>query len=187
MNKSKLEKYLSQVDLYLGHIPVFEKTDILNELKSTFFERLNNGQSEESITAELGTPKELAMSYMGDMIIEKQGFSFKRFMMIMWFYSIASMSWTVIIPILAVFSVTFFLSSVLSILSGIMGFLKGIFYISLIDNLKFMFFAYELKGISALAAGLIFAIIFFVLGYLFWKAVIHVIKYLKAQGWKLKK
>lgn len=57
----QLEKYLSKVDYYLKYMPVTEKTDILSELKSTFFERIKNGQSEESIIAELGTPKELAI------------------------------------------------------------------------------------------------------------------------------
>ena len=54
MNKGQnkqLEKYLSQLDSYLRYMPVSEKTDILSELKSTFYERLNNGQSEESIIA----------------------------------------------------------------------------------------------------------------------------------------
>ena len=39
MNKKlgkRLEKYLSQVDRYLIHMPVSEKTDILSELKALF-------------------------------------------------------------------------------------------------------------------------------------------------------
>ncbi|HGI1898424.1 TPA: DUF1700 domain-containing protein [Streptococcus agalactiae] len=182
----QLEKYLSKVDYYLKYMPVTEKTDILSELKSTFFERIKNGQSEESIIAELGTPKELAMSYMGESIIKKRGFSFKRFMMVIGFYSIASMAWISIIPTLAVLSVSFFFSSAVSVLAGVMGLLKGIIHISIIDNLKFMFFIYELKGIPAFLVGLILAIIFIGLGVLCWKGTVYIIKLLQAQGWKLK-
>lgn len=189
MSKEKnkrLEKYLSQLDSYLKYMPVSEKTDILSELKSTFYERINNGQSEESIIAELGTPKELAMSYMGESIIKNKKFSFRRFMMVVGFYSFASMAWVSIIPTLAVLSVSFFFSSVVSILAGIMGLLKGIVHISLIDDMKFMFFIYEIKGIPALLVGLILAIIFIGLGILCWKGTIQIISFLQVQRWKLR-
>lgn len=188
MNKGQnkqLEKYLSQLDSYLRYMPVSEKTDILSELKSTFYERLNNGQSEESIIAELDTPKELAMRYMGESIIKKKGFSFRRFMMVVGFYSIATMAWMSIIPTLAVLSISFFFSSVVSVLAGIMGLLKGIVHISLIDNLKFMFFVYELKGVPALLLGLLLAIVFIGLGILCWKGTIQIISSLQVQRWKL--
>lgn len=189
MKKGKyeqLEKYLSKVDHYLKYMPVTEKTDILSELKSTFFERIKNGQSEDSIIIELGPPKELALSYMGESIIKKKGFSLKRFMMVIGFYSIASMAWISIIPTLAVLSISFFFSSAMSILAGVMGLLKGIIHISVIDNLKFMFFIYELKGLPALIVGFILAIIFIGLGVICWKGTIYIIKLLQAQGWKLK-
>ncbi len=181
----QLEKYLSQVDSYLGYIPISEKTDILSELKSTFYERLKNGQTAESIIDELDSPKELAMNYIGESIIKKQGFSLKKIMMVLSFYSYASLTWISIIPTLAVIAISFFVSSVISILAGLMGMLKGIVHISFIDNLKFVFFMYELKGITALIVGLIIAIIFFILGMLCWKGTIRIIKFLKTQKWKL--
>ncbi|RRD94455.1 DUF1700 domain-containing protein [Clostridiales bacterium COT073_COT-073] len=188
MNKGQnkqLEKYLSQLDSYLRYIPVSEKTDILSELKSTFYERINNGQSEESIVIELGTPKELAMSYMGESIIKNKGFSFRRFMMVVGFYSFVSMTWMSIIPTLAVLSISFFFSSVVSALAGIMGLLKGIVHISLIDNMKFIFFIYELKGVPALIVGVLLAVIFIGLGILCWKGTIQIISFLQVQRWKL--
>ena len=42
-----LEKYLTHVDRYLRYLPISEKTDILSELKSSFYERLISGQSSE--------------------------------------------------------------------------------------------------------------------------------------------
>lgn len=185
--KTKLEKYLSQLDSYLSYMPVSEKIDILTELKSTFFERINNGQSEESIIAEIGTPKELAMSYMSETITEKKSFSFKRLVMVVGFYSFGFMTWVSIIPILALLSVSFFLSSIVSVIAGIMGLLKGIIHISLIDNFKFTFYTYELKGIFAFLVGLIVAIICIGLAILCWKGTINIINFIKVQKWKLNK
>lgn len=167
-------------------MPVFEKTDILSELKSTFYERMNAGQSEEDILSELGSPKALAISYMGDSIIEKQGFSLKRFGTIIGFYTVASMMWVSIIPILAVLSISFFFSSVTSVLAGIMGLLKGFVHIALLDNVKIMFFMDELKGLPALVVSWIFAIIFIGLAILCWKGTIQCIKVLRTQNWKMK-
>lgn len=185
LKNAELEKYLSKVDSYLRHMPISEKTDILSELKSTFYERLNNGQSAESIVAELGTPKDLAMSYMGESIIKKQGFSMKRFMMLFGFYSFASLTWITIIPSLAVLSLSFFFSSAVSILAGVMGLLKGVIHISMIDDLKFMFFTRELTGAPALIVGLVMAIIFVVIGIICWKAAIWFVRFLHAKKWKL--
>lgn len=71
LNK-ELEKYLSQVDRYLKYMPVSEKTDILSELKSSFYERIKMGQSEEVIMSEMEPPKALAMSYIGDSIVKNK-------------------------------------------------------------------------------------------------------------------
>ena len=72
LNK-ELEKYLSQVDRYLKYMPISEKTDILSELKSSFYERVQMGQSEEMVIAEMESPKALAMSYIGDSIVKNKG------------------------------------------------------------------------------------------------------------------
>lgn len=185
LNK-ELEKYLSQVDRYLKYMPISEKTDILSELKSSFYERIQMGQSEEMVIAEMESPKALAMSYIGDSIVKNKGFSFKRFMLIFGFYSVASIAWVSIIPTLAILAVSFFFSSGVSIIAGIMGALKGIVHISAIENLKFIFFAYELKGFPALIAGFAMAIVFALLGILCWKATVYIIHILNSQKWKLK-
>lgn len=185
LNK-ELEKYLSQVDRYLKYMPVSEKTDILSELKSSFYERIKMGQSEEVIMSEMESPKALAMSYIGDSIVKNKKYSFKRFMSLFGFYSVASLAWISIIPTLAILSVSFFLSSGLSIIAGIMGALKGIIHISVIENMKFVFFAHELKGFPALIVGLAMAIVLALIGILFWKATVYIIHILNSKNWKLK-
>lgn len=180
-----LEKYLLQVDKNLKYMSISEKTDILSELKNSFYERLNNGQSAEYIISQMESPKDLAFSYMGDSLVKSKDFSFKNLLMAIGFYSYASLAWICLIPTLAILSISFFFSSGISTFAGVMGLFKGIIHIKPIDELKFIFFGFELKGIFALIAGLILALIFFVIGILFWKATIATIKFLKNQKRKL--
>ena len=67
---NNLEKYLSKVDSNLKYMSISEKTDILSELKNSFYERLNDGQSSEYIISQMESPKDLAFSYMGDSIVK---------------------------------------------------------------------------------------------------------------------
>lgn len=182
----KIEKYLSEVDHYLKYMPVSEKTDILTELKSSFYERLKMGQSVEMIIEEMESPKVLAMSYIGDSIVKNKSFTFKRFMSLFGFYSVASLAWVSIIPTMAILAVSFFFSAGVSIIAGIMGALKGIINISAIENMKFVFFAYELKGLPALITGLLMAIVFAFLGIICWKGTVYIIHILKSKKWELK-
>lgn len=181
-----LEKYLYQVDRRLKHMSVTEKTDILSELKNSFYERQKNGQTEGEIIAEMESPKSLAMSYLGESITRCDSFSWKHFMMVLGFYSYASLVGAIIIPILAVISVAFFFSSGVSILAGVLGMLKGVVHIPLVEDLRFMVFTYELKGLPALLFGLLLAIIFMAVGILFWKGTVAMVRILQTQRWKLR-
>lgn len=184
-NYSALEKYLSQVDKHLKYMPVSEKTDILSELKSSFYERVEQGQTENDIIAEMGPAKDLALSYLGKAIVENKNFSFRHFMMALGFYSFASLAWVSLIPALAICSASFFFSCGVSVLAGAMGLLKGFLHIPLIDKMQFIFFIYELTGIPALLVGLLSAVIFFFLGILCWKGTVGMIRLLQSMKWKL--
>lgn len=184
-NYSALEKYLSQVDKHLKYMPVSEKTDILSELKSSFYERVEQGQTENDIIAEMGPAKDFALSYLGKAIVENKNFSFRHFMMALGFYSFASLAWVSLIPALAICSASFFFSCGVSVLAGAMGLLKGFLHIPLIDKMQFIFFIYELTGIPALLVGLLSAVIFFFLGILCWKGTVGMIRLLQSMKWKL--
>lgn len=184
-NNSALEKYLSQVDKHLKYMPVSEKTDILSELKSSFYERMEQGQTENDIIAEMGPAKDFALSYLGKAIVENKNFTFRHFMMALGFYSFASLAWVSLIPALAICSASFFFSCGVSVLAGAMGLLKGFLHIPLIDKMQFIFFIYELTGIPALLVGLLSAVIFFFLGILSWKGTVGMIRLLQSMKWKL--
>lgn len=174
-----LEKYLSQVDRYLKYIPVSEKTDILSELKSSFYERIKSGQSSEEIIAEMPSSKELAENYINDSFVKTNKLSFRTLCKYILFFSYSSLIWLAVIPTLFTLAIGFLLSGVISFAAGIMGLLKGFINISFLDKIKFIFVYYELKGISALIVGILFAIIFTILGILSWKGTVTIIKYLQ--------
>ena len=185
-NNNLLEKYLVEVERYLTYLPVSEKTDILSELKNSFYERLESGQTDVEIINQMEDPKTFAASYIGDAIAKSDKFSRKTFMQVMGFYSVASMTWMIVIPVLALLAVSFFFSSGVSVLAGILGLVKGIVHIPLIDNMKFVFFVYELEGILALAIGLLLAILFLWIGILFWKLTTAIIRIVHRKNLSLK-
>ena len=174
-----LEKYLTHVDRYLKYLPISEKTDILSELKSSFYERLISGQSSEEIISKMPSAKDLAGNYIDDAFVKTNKLSFKTLCKYILFFSYSSLIWLAVIPTLFTLAIGFFLSGILCFAAGIMGLLKGFINISFLDKIKFIFVYYELKGISALIVGILFAIIFTILGILSWKGTVTIIKYLQ--------
>ena len=77
-NNNLLEKYLVEVDRYLKYLPVSEKTDILSELKSSFYERLESGQTDDEIINQMEDPKSFAANFMGDSITKSDKFSWEN-------------------------------------------------------------------------------------------------------------
>lgn len=174
-----LEKYLTHVDRYLRYLPISEKTDILSELKSSFYERLKAGQTSSEIISNMPSAKDLAGNYIDDAFVKTNKLSFKTLCKYILFFSYSSLIWLAVIPTLFTLAIGFFLSGILSFAAGIMGLLKGFINISLLDNIKFIFVFYELKGISALIVGILFAIIFAILGILTWRGTVAIIRYLQ--------
>lgn len=174
-----LEKYLTHVDRYLRYLPISEKTDILSELKSSFYERLKSGQSSEEIIAKMPSAKVLAENYIDDSLSKTRKFTFKKLCKYILFYSYSSLIWLAVIPTLFTLAAGFLLSGIVSFAAGIMGFIKGFINISFLDKIKFIFVYYELKGISALIVGILFAIVFAILGILTWRGTVAIIRYLQ--------
>lgn len=181
-----LEKYLTHLDRYLKYLPISEKTDILSELKSSFYERLISGQSSEEIIAKMPTAKDLAGNYIDDAFVKTNKLSFKTLCEYILFFSYSSLIWLAVIPTLFTLAIGLFLSGIISFVAGIMGLFKGFINISFLDKIKFIFVSYELKGISALIVGILFAIIFSALGVLSWKATIKCIDFIKFKKLELK-
>ena len=63
-----LEWYLNTIDRYLKPLPILERVDIVKEIKGSILEMENENLSTEQILERLGSPKELAKAYLGDLI-----------------------------------------------------------------------------------------------------------------------
>lgn len=174
-----LEKYLSKLDRYLHCLTVSEKTDILSELKSSFYERLKAGQTSNEIISNMPSARDLARNYIDDSFDKRKKYSFKKICEIILFYSYSSLIWLAVIPTLFILAIGFLLSGIISFAAGIMGLLKGLVNISFLNEIKIIFIYHELKGVSALLAGILLAIVFTILGILFWRGTVTLIRYLQ--------
>lgn len=181
-----LEKYLTQVDKYLKYIPVSEKTDILSELKNSFYERLKSGQTSDEIISSMPSAKDLATMYFEDTFTRDNTFSIKKFFAIILFYSYSSLIYLAVIPTFFSLAAGFIFSGIISFVAGLMGLIKGIVNISLLNKVNFIFLNYELKGLSALLVGIILAIVFTILGIISWRATIKCINFTKSKKYELK-
>lgn len=141
------ERYLDTVDKCLKPLPTSERVDIVKEIKGSIIEMENDNLSTEQILDRLGSPKDLAKAYLGDLLDKGNNtrFSFNRFLTICAFYSIVGFSGMVVIPCLAIMAPTFI---VCGIASPFLGAIKAIDYIF---NLRLPF----VQGISVFLGGLI--------------------------------
>lgn len=116
--EKRLNEYLEQVEKYLKPLPVSERVDIVQEIKSEMQELQAAGQTPEQILARLGEPKELARAYLGDLIAQSGGLSASRVLALCAFYSAAGLSGLVVIPTLVICAPVFLLCGIVTPLLG---------------------------------------------------------------------
>lgn len=116
--EKQLNSYLEQVEKYLKPLPVSERVDIVQEIKSEMQELQAAGQTPEEILARLGEPKELARAYLGDLIAQSGGLSASRVLALCAFYSVTGLSGLFVIPVLGICAPAFLLCGVVTPLLG---------------------------------------------------------------------
>ena len=116
--EKQLNSYLEQVEKYLKPLPVSERVDIVQEIKSEMQELQAAGHTPEQILARLGEPKEMARAYLGDLIAQGSGFSMGRVLALCAFYSVTGLSGLVVIPTLGICAPAFLLCGVVTPLLG---------------------------------------------------------------------
>lgn len=102
-----MEKYLGEVDRRLRRLPVAERVDIVNELKSEIAELIAAGLTPEQIVERLGSAKELAAGYLGDAIAKSPRFSWRKLGLVAAFYSYAGLGGIIILPVTSICAVAF--------------------------------------------------------------------------------
>lgn len=116
--EKQLNSYLEQVEKYLKPLPVSERVDIVQEIKSEMQELQAAGQTPEQILARLGEPKEMARAYLGDLIAQSGGLSASRVLALCAFYSVTGLSGLFVIPVLGICAPAFLLCGVVTPLLG---------------------------------------------------------------------
>lgn len=116
--EKQLNSYLEQVEKYLKPLPVSERVDIVQEIKSEMQELQAAGQTPEQILARLGEPKEMARAYLGDLIAQSGGLSASRVLALCAFYSVTGLSGLFVIPVLGICAPVFLLCGVVTPLLG---------------------------------------------------------------------
>lgn len=101
--------YLEQVEKHLKPLPVSERVDIVQEIKSQIQELQQAGKTEQEILERLGDPRALARAYLGDLIAETSFFSWGRVLALCAYYSLAGLSGLFVIPVLGICAPVFFL------------------------------------------------------------------------------
>ena len=113
-----LNDYLEKIEKYLKPLPVSERVDIVKEIKSEILELQGDGKTSEEIIERLGNPKELAKAYLGDLIAKSSSFSWNRVLAICAYYSLASLSGLIVIPVLAICAPVFILCAIATPILG---------------------------------------------------------------------
>lgn len=133
-----LNDYLEKMEKYLKPIPVSERVDIINEIKSEMQELKSSGVPVETIIERLGDPKDLAKAYLGDLITKESGFSWNRFLIVCAFYSLVGLSGMVVIPCLGMIAPAFILCGIAAPILGAVKMIDYIFSLNIpyVENIR---------------------------------------------------
>lgn len=170
-----LNDYLEKIEKYLKPLPVSERVDIVKEIKSEILELQGDGKTAEEIIERLGNPKELAKAYLGDLITKSSSFSWNRVLAICAYYSLASLSGLIVIPVLAICAPVFIVCAIAAPILGAVKLIDGLL------NLGIPYARYiGISGIENPAIVFILSIVMGVVLYLIgrwcWKLMFYYIK-----------
>lgn len=172
---ARLNEYLEQIEKNLKPLPVAERVDIVQEIKSEMQELQGTGQTPEQIIHRLGDPRELARAYLGDMITKDARFSWGRVLAICAYYSLTGVTGLVIIPTLGICAPAFLLCGMAMPLLGV---------VKLVNELLRLHIPYAeyitVAGVSNPVLAFLFCLVVGValcgLGYGCWKLLVGYIK-----------
>ena len=121
-----LNNYLEKIEQHLKPLPVSECVDIVKEIKSEMSELQNVGKTSEEIIDRLGDPKELAKTYLGDVILKEKTISSTKVLAMIAYYSLASLSGIIVIPTLVVCAPVFIICGVICPILGVIKMLDSL-------------------------------------------------------------
>ena len=170
-----LNQYLEKIETYLKPMAASERIDIVKEIKSEILELQGNGVSSEQIIERLGNPKELAKAYLGESISRSTGFSLRKLSAVIAFYSLAGACGMFVLPITSICGITFMASGILCPIAGIIKFAGHLIGYE-IPEITIIICSYTASAFTVLPLSILIGAILFVVGTLFWKLTIIMIK-----------
>lgn len=173
--EKSLNEYLEKIEKYLKPMIVSERVDIVKEIKSEMFELQNNGISTEQIIDRLGNPKELAKAYLGEAITKSSGFNWHRLSKVFAFYSLAGIGGMFVLPITSICGIAFMVSGVLCPVAGIIKLVAHLMGYE-IEEIGINIGSFSANAIAFLPMSILIGAVIFMIGWLFWKLTIVMIK-----------
>ncbi len=173
-----LNDYLEKIERYLKPLPASERVDIVKEIKSEILELQGDGKTAEEIVERLGNPKELAKAYLEDLIAKSSSFGWNRVLAICAYYSLASLSGLVVIPVLAICAPVFIICGVVSPVFMAIKVVDYMFHLGLpyVDSMGVFTGIVELNPIAEFACSLVIGILLYLAGRGCWKLLVCYIK-----------
>ena len=171
----RLEKYLDTVDKHLKPLPVSERVDIVKEVKASMLEMQSDGLSSEQVLARLGDARELARAYLGDLLAESSGLSWRRVLIVCAFYSLVGFSGMIVIPCLAIMAPVFVLCGIFCPLAGTAKLIDYLLDLGIpwMDNLGvFLAGPDPLAPVPTFFFLLVLGVLLILAGWLCWKALV---------------
>ncbi len=122
--------YLEEFKRKLGKLPEDERKDVIQEIQGHIEERLQDGQLEVAILANLGDPKKLANAYKGDYYLQKSNSSVLEMVYLGSYYVGSSLLSMMIVPLLVALAYGFLLCAIVAIPAGIIDAVFDVSWIS---------------------------------------------------------
>lgn len=170
-----LEDYLEKVAKCLRPLPVSERADIVQEIRSEMAELLAGGKTAEEVTARLGRPDELAKGYLSDLITKDTSFRWTRVLALCAYYSVAGLSGMCIVPCLLVCAPAFMLCGILAPLLGAVKMVDVLFRLG-IPGVQYIGITGVTDPVLVFVLCLVFGAALFLAGYGCWRLLVGYVK-----------
>lgn len=174
MNEA-LNHYLEEIDNRLRPLPVSERVDIVQEIKSEIAELEAAGETPQMIMERLGSPKELSVAYLGKSLSESKTFHWKNVLAVLSFSIYAGIGGVFLLPISTVAAVSFMGCGILAPIAGVVRLVSFLFGHD-IPNFQFVVGSYTANAYAFLPISIGVGLLFFAIGWICWRVTVLFIR-----------
>ena len=180
-----LNQYLEQIENYLKPLAPAERADIIREIHSEMLELKDcQGLSPQQITARLGSPKELACAYLGDVITESFSFRFRKLGQVLAFYSLAGLGFLFFLPFVSVLSVGLLICAAVAPLAGLVNLIGALAGFD-VPFIIFQLGSYTASPLASFPLSILLSVLLYLAGMGLWRVMMKYIRVLSARKRKL--